>query len=93
MRPGWRLWLIMLCTVVLSSIASIYVSVRVASHSAHRQDAHDQQLREEGRAVTCNLVARILAGYEESPPLSEAGKNVVEAWREEYRILGCMPKK
>lgn len=93
MRPGWRLWAIMLCTVVVSSVVNIYVSVTLAGRNAHRSDTHDQALREEGRDVTCNLVGRILAGYEESPPLSEAGKNVVEAWREEYRILGCLPKK
>lgn len=91
--PGWRLWMTMLCIVIAGMLISIYVSVRVVRYSDDQQVKQQQIAREEQRAIACNLVNRILAGYAEDPPTSETGKNVVEAWREEYRALNCSPKE
>lgn len=83
----------MLSIVITGMLISIYVSVRVVRYSDAQQVEQQRRVREDQRAIACNLVNRILAGYAEDPPVSETGKNVVDAWREEYRALNCSPKE
>lgn len=93
MTPGWRVWLGTVITGVAGSVGSVYVSVRLAEQNSADQIRAAQAAASEQRRVTCDLVARILAAYEENPPVSETGRNVVDAWREQYRVIGCPPRK
>lgn len=92
-NPSHRLWMMMLGIVIGGMLMSVYISAKVAKYGADRQAEQQRAVREEQRSIACNLVNRILAGYAEDPPVSETGKNVVEAWREEYRALNCSPKE
>ena len=92
-EPGWKLWAWTVVSVVILMMLTAAGTIHVAGVNAQRQVEQERKLREDGRRATCDLVSRILAGYEEVPPPGETGKNVVEAWRDEYRILGCKPIK
>ena len=93
LSPGWRVITLTRMSMVLMIVVSLLAAVKISESNTHRQIEREQQARAEGRRVTCDLVGRILTGYEEVPPPGETGKNVVEAWQEEYRILGCLPRK
>lgn len=93
MTPGWKVWGLTIVTSIVGSVGSVYASVQLAERGAAGQIRAAQDAAGEQRRVTCDLVARILAGYEEEPPVSETGRNVVQAWREQYRVLGCPPRK
>jgi hypothetical protein len=90
--PGWRLWLTLLSIVVIASTVSIYVSIREAERTTDETIARDRAARVVQHEATCTLVAHILAAYEETPPPTTAGRNVAEAWRDEYRTIGCPPR-
>ena len=96
-HPGWRLWLSLLVSGILACLISVFASVRIADQNAQEQIrrvavAKDQATAEQKRAA-CQLVGSILDAYEETPPPSEVGKNVAQAWRDEYQIIGCPPRK
>lgn len=83
----------MLITVLLGVTISVLVSVKVADHSIREQIRRQELTREESRVKACQVVGNILAAYQETPPPTVAGKNVAAAWLDEYRILGCLPRK
>jgi hypothetical protein len=87
--PGWKVLLSVLSISLICSMLSVYVSIKAAERSTEQRLRAEQVARDLQRRVTCDLTARILAGYAEVPPSTPAGKNVMEAWREEYRALGC----
>jgi hypothetical protein len=95
--PGWRLWLSLAVSVVLGVIVSIVASVKIADANAQEQLRRvaeaKQQATAEQRAAACQLVGGILDAYDETPPPTKAGKNVATAWREEYLLIGCPPRK
>lgn len=97
--PGWRLWGFSLASVAIACPLSVYASVKIADANAQEQLARvaaaKEQATAEQRRAACQLIGNILAAYEETPPppSSKTGQNVVQAWREEYRIAGCPPKK
>lgn len=91
--PGWKVWLFTVITGVIGSLGSVYVSVRMAERNAAAQIDAARAAAAGQRDATCRLVRDILAAYEEDPPASQTGRNVVEAWRDQYRIIGCLPRK
>lgn len=95
--PGWRLWVSLLVSVILGCLVSIAASVKIADANARDQLARvaaaKQQATAEQRQAACQLIGNILDAYEETPPPSTVGKNVADAWRNEYRIAGCPPRK
>lgn len=93
MAPGWKVWLFTVISGVIATLISIYVSISMAEENAAAQI---QAARDAGRAqqaAACDLFRRILAAYEETPPTTKAGRNVVEAWQYQYDVTGCTPKR
>jgi hypothetical protein len=80
-QPGWKLWLIMLSIVVLGAIVSVEVSIKIGQHSIR------EQLR-----IQCGTNAAVIQAYEETPPSTPAGRNVRQAYIDQYRLLGCPPR-
>lgn len=93
MTPGWKVWGLTVVTGAIGSVGGVYVSVELAERNSAAQLDAARAAAGAQRAATCDLVARILAAYEEDPPVSETGRNVVAAWREQYRVIGCPPRK
>ncbi len=92
-QPGWRLWLTLLVSGVLACVISIVASVKIADANTQDQIDRARAAAVQQRNVTCALLGRILAAYEETPPTTATGRNVVEAWLDEYRTIGCLPRK
>jgi hypothetical protein len=78
-----------LSITLICSMLSVFVSIKAAERSTEQRLKAEQTARDLQLHVTCDLVTRILAGYAEVPPSTPAGKNVMQAWREEYRALRC----
>lgn len=91
--PGWKVWLGTVIASLLLAVVAVSASVKIADRNTERQLKASEDARREYKLVTCDLVARILAGYEEEPPPTATGKSVAAAWLEEYRLLGCLPGK
>lgn len=95
--PGWRLWLSLAVAVILGVLVSIFASVKIADANAQEQIRRvavaKEQATAEQRQAACQLVGNILDAYEETPPPTPAGKNVAQAWQEEYQLIGCKPRK
>lgn len=89
--PGWKAWFFLALSVPLGVLFSVGASVRIADHNTQEAIRRARAAGAAQKAATCTLVAHILAAYEETPPPSTAGRNVAEAWREEYRTIGCTP--
>lgn len=97
-HPGWRLWLSLLVSGILACLLSVWASVKIANANAEEQIRRvavaKQQATEDQRRAACQLVGNILDAYEETPPTTPAGRNVVDAWRYEYNtVIGCSPKR
>lgn len=92
-KTGWKLWLICMLTMVLTATVSIMASVRITRENTRHQIDVAREAGRKQQQATCDLVRLILAAYEETPPDSDTGKAVQEAWLYEYRILGCIPAK
>lgn len=95
--PSWRLWLLLWLSGMLACAISIVASVKIADANAQQQlervaAAKDQATAEQKQAA-CQLIGNILDAYDETPPPTKAGKNVADAWREEYRLIDCPPRK
>lgn len=82
---------------ILSPIFSIITAVKIQENNAaeadRKADAVVTVQREESRKAYCSFFSRILDGYEEIPPTTPAGKNVVNAWRDLYRLASCQPPR
>lgn len=96
--PGWRLWLSLLISGILacglSIAASVVIADRNASEQLRRVAIAKEQATAEQRRGACQLVSSMLTTYQEIPgPMTAARQNVIDAWLNEYRIIGCLPRK
>lgn len=102
-------WLVIgLAVMIVSPILSIFASVdiaqqhaeeaRRASVAADERAQRTAQLaaaetREEARLKTCDLFSALLDVYVETPPLTEAGRNVQRTYLEFYTLNRCQPPR
>lgn len=95
--PGWKVWGITVVTVLLLVVLTVLASVRLAENNTRDAIARAEQSKAQARMEqwqsTCQVVSYILTAYQETPPPTEAGRNVAQAWLDEYRILGCVPRR
>ena len=91
--PGWKLWGFTLITVLLASLMSIGASVRIADRNTERQLRIATEAKREAAAeqlkITCNTIEALIQAYAEIPPSTPAGKNVQQAYIDQYRVLDC----
>lgn len=84
-----RLYLLVVgaLTAFVSPVLGTLASVQIAERSA-------EQAGEARRLSSCELFGRLLDVYAETPPITPAGKNVEEAYREYYNVtLRCVPPR
>lgn len=91
-------WILVgLAVTVLSPIFSVIAAVKIQESNAAEADRKAAVAlaaqREESRKAYCSFFSRILDGYEETPPSTPAGQNVVNAWRDLYRLTNCQPPR
>jgi hypothetical protein len=87
--PTWRLLISIFAIAVFCCVTSVLVSIKYSDHATEQRLRAEEKSRHELYRQTCDLTTRILAGYAEAPPTTATGKSVVEAWREEFNVLGC----
>lgn len=96
-RPSWYTMIILIACAVISPVASIWVSFRIAENNTRQQIEAQERQRDETRrlafAATCNLLRSQVGIYEETPPTTLAGKNAYSTWLTIYRQQGCLPAK
>jgi heme exporter protein D len=82
---------------VVSPIMSVLASRTIAVENASRLIRQQQQ--EQARqvavimATTCSLFRSQLDAYDETPPTTETGRNIRDAWLTEYRLYRCQPPR
>lgn len=102
-------WLVIgLAVMIVSPILSIFASVQIAQnnaekarHAAVEADLRAQraaqlaaaETREEARLKTCDLFSALLDVYIETPPPTEAGRNVQRTYLEFYKLNRCQPPR
>ncbi len=91
--PGWRIWLVTVITLIGGMVLSVYVSIHTADENTQQSIQRARAAGAEQQRVVCGLISSILDAYKETPPPTVTGKNVANAWLEEYRIIGCLPRR
>jgi hypothetical protein len=94
--PLW--WVIVgVGTCFLTPILSIAVSVMIATNNQRQNEDRRASLaaavESENRQRVCDLIVAQIAAFEEVPPATSTGKNVVEAWHGLYVAQKCQPPK
>ena len=97
-RPIPVYWLIVgMATMILSPLLSIFASVTIAERNAEhtrQQQAQAQAAAQvEARKVVCAWIATNLDVFDETPPTSQAGKNLRTRYLELYQISQCQPPR
>lgn len=96
-RPTWYTMVVLIAVAFLSPVASIWVSFRIAENNTRTQIAAQERQRDEARQLAaagyCNLLRSQVGIYEETPPITLAGKNAYSTWLTLYRQQGCLPAK
>lgn len=82
---------------VASPPMAVLASVSIAKHNASRlieqqQKAQAEQVRV-AVEITCDLFRRQLEAFDETPPTTDTGKNIRDAWLTEYRLYKCQPAR
>lgn len=91
----WLLPAILL--VILSPIFSVIASVKIAENNSKKQQqaqlTAEEKARQAAKIITCRLFTAILDTYEETPPITPAGKNQQKTWLELHRLSSCQPPR
>ena len=86
-----------LAVVIASPILSIFASRTIAVENARRMVEQQQQAQAEQAEIaikiTCDLFRRQLEAYDETPPTTGTGKNIRDAWLDEYQLYKCQPPR
>lgn len=82
----------------LGPVLSVTASVKIARGNSEEQlrkqtEARTQQ-SESARAQACDLFAKLLDVYDETPPQTATGVNAAQAYRDYYNdVLLCVPPR
>lgn len=86
--------LLTIISPIFSVIAAVKIQEKNAAEADRKAAAALAIQREESRKAYCSFFTRILAGYEdEDVPSTPARQNVIDAWRDLYRIANCTPPR
>jgi hypothetical protein len=89
-------WLVVgILIAVASPILSVFASRTIAVENARRM-VEQQQKAQAAQAeiaikITCDLFRRQLEAYDETPPTTSTGRNIRDAWLDEYQLYKCQP--
>lgn len=80
-------WLVVgMAVMLVSPILAVAASVHIAENRAERARAESAQR-------SCALFSALLDTYDETPPLTPAGRNVRATYLEFYTRNGCEPPR
>jgi hypothetical protein len=81
----------------LGPVLSITASVKIAEHNTAvavaRQEQAKAEAREQSRLLVCAFFSAQLDVWDETPPMSAAGKNLRKTNLEFYTASGCQPPR
>jgi hypothetical protein len=91
-------WLVVgIAIAVANPILSVFASRTIAVENARRLVEQQQKAQAEQAGVairiTCDLFRRQLEAYDETPPTTDTGKNIRDAWLTEYQLYKCQPPR
>jgi hypothetical protein len=72
-------------------VASVKISDRATDRQIGQLQAQADELRAEQRTRACALYGALVRALEEEPPQSEAGRNLLDEYRRQYKIRDCGP--
>lgn len=94
--PLWSVIVLVIGSTV-SPVLSITASVKIAERNRIQAEARQAQAearaREQARTLVCAFFTAQLDAYDETPPLSPAGKNLRATNLEFYTASGCQPPR
>jgi hypothetical protein len=91
-------WIIVGTVVVFGSplvsiVAAVQIADRNASHVIAEQKRVEAAAITEAKRVACDFFSVNLDVYEQTPPTTDTGRNLRQAYLEFYQMSGCRPTR
>jgi Tfp pilus assembly protein PilX len=83
---------VMVVSPIFSVIAAVKISANQADHTREEQARAAAVTQAENRQVVCSWLSAYLDTFDETPPASDAGKNLRLKFQDLYRISQCPPR-